>query len=49
MRTINFFKKKSFKINKLFPKIKLSSNFNVQNIRPLNTAASGDLSFFDSI
>ncbi len=49
MKKINFFKKKLIKISDLFPKEKFKDNISNYNIRPLNEAKSGDLTFFDSL
>ena len=47
MKSIFFFKKKSVKLKKLFPKIKITNNFRVDNIKSLSLAKKNDLSFFD--
>ena len=49
MKKINFFKKKLIKIRNLFPKEKFKDNNSNFNIRPLEEAKSGDLTFFDSL
>ena len=49
MKNINFFKKKLIKINKLFPKEKFYNNNFTNEIRTLEKANFGDLTFFDSI
>ena len=49
MRSINFFKKKVFKINKLFPKFGIKNTFTVKDIKPLDTSQNYDLTFFDNI
>tara|TARA_B100001093_G_scaffold516510_1_gene595452 strand:+ start:478 stop:1452 length:975 start_codon:yes stop_codon:yes gene_type:complete len=49
MKKINFFKRKLIKINVLFPKEKFDSNVSNFNIKPLNEAGFGDLTFFDSV
>ena len=48
MNSNSFFKKKTFKLNKIFPKIKLKKNFTVDGIRTLNSAKHNDITFFDS-
>ena len=49
MTTINFFEKKSLNIKKLFPKKKFNKDILVKNVKPLNFAQRGDLTFFESI
>jgi UDP-3-O-[3-hydroxymyristoyl] glucosamine N-acyltransferase len=49
MTTINFFEKKSLNIKKLFPKNKFNKDILVKNVKPLNFAQRGDLTFFESI
>jgi len=49
MKKINFFKRKLIKINVLYPKEKFDSNVSNFNIKPLNEAVFGDLTFFDSV
>ena len=46
---INFFQKKNIKIKKLFKDKKIKKDFTIKNIKPLTSAKSTDLSFFDSI
>ena len=48
MTTINFFEKKSLNIKKLFPKNKFNKDILVKNVKPLNFAQRGDLTFFES-
>jgi len=48
MNSNSFFKKKTFKLNQIFPKIKLKKNFTVNGIRTLNSAKHNDITFFDS-
>ena len=43
------FKKKKFKVKKLFPKIKINQDFYVNSIKPLHLAKKKDITFFDSI
>ena len=47
MKKINFFKKKLIKISILFPKEKFEKDVSNFNIKPLNEAGFGDLTFFD--
>ena len=49
MKKIEFFKKKSFLIKNLFPKLKIKNNFRVNGIRSLEKSKKNDLTFFDSI
>jgi UDP-3-O-[3-hydroxymyristoyl] glucosamine N-acyltransferase len=49
MKNINFFKKKLIKINKLFPKEKFYKINYINEIKTLEKASFGDLTFFDSI
>ncbi len=49
MKKIEFFKKKSFLIKNLFPKLKFKNNFKVNGIRSLEKSKKNDLTFFDSI
>tara|TARA_B100000575_G_C23117928_1_gene646497 strand:+ start:250 stop:1227 length:978 start_codon:yes stop_codon:yes gene_type:complete len=44
-----FFKKKNIKFNQLFPKLKFKQNFIVKDIRPINSASKGEITFFDSV
>ena len=44
-----FFKKTNFKLNKLFPKINIKKNFNINEVKTLKVAEKYDVSFFDSI
>ena len=48
MKKIEFFKKKSVSIDKLFPKKKFKKNFKLSGIKPLDKAGRFDLTFFDS-
>ncbi len=43
-----FFKKKNILIKKLYPKINFKKNFIVNNIKPLDQARYGDITFLDS-
>ncbi len=47
MSSIFFFKKKNIYLNKLFPKSKISSNFLIGNVKPLNQAKKNDITFLD--
>ncbi len=49
MKSINFFEKKDLKLSKVFPKIKFSKDTIVQDIKPLHTAKTNELTFFDNI
>ena len=49
MKKINFFKKKLIKKSSLFPKESFKDEFFNKDIKPLNEAKYGDLTFFDSI
>ena len=49
MKKVNFFKKKLIKISILFPKEKFENDVSNFNIKPLEEAGFGDLTFFDSI
>ena len=44
-----FFEKKTFKTDKIFPKVKFKKSFTVKNVQPLNRADQNDISFFESI
>ncbi|MDC0953022.1 UDP-3-O-(3-hydroxymyristoyl)glucosamine N-acyltransferase [Pelagibacteraceae bacterium] len=44
-----FFKKKKFKINDIFPDIKVRKNFIINDIKPLGLAKKNELSFLESI
>ncbi len=44
-----FFKKKKIKLDKIFPKIDIKSNFTVNNVKPLSSAKKNDLTFLDSV
>ena len=44
-----FFKKKKFKVKKLFPKIKINQDFYIDSVKPLHLAKKKDITFFDSI
>ncbi len=48
MRDINFFEKKLIKINKLFPNLKFKQNNFIKNIRIIEKAKKGDLTFLES-
>ena len=43
-----FFKKKTFKLSKIFSSHKFNKDFIINNVKPLNTANKNDLTFFDS-
>ncbi len=47
MKSICFFKKKNFLLKNLFPKNKISKNFIVGDVKPLDSAEKNDLTFFD--
>jgi UDP-3-O-[3-hydroxymyristoyl] glucosamine N-acyltransferase len=47
MNSICFFKKKKFLLKNLFPKNRISKNFVVSSVKPLNLAEKNDLTFFD--
>ena len=47
MKSIFFFKKKIIRLKKLFPKIKITKDINIQNVRSLSLAKKNDLTFFD--
>ncbi len=49
MKKINFFKKKLIKLSNLFPKEKFKNNTSNFDIKPLDEAKYGDITFFDSI
>ena len=49
MKKINFFKKKLIKLSNLFPNEKFKDDFFKNDIKSLNEANTGDLTFFDSI
>ena len=44
-----FFKKKSLKLNQVFPDNKKIENFIINEVKPLHLAKKNDLTFFDSI
>ena len=44
-----FFKKKSIKINNIFPKTVFKKKFIINDVKPLHLAKHSDLTFFDSI
>ena len=44
-----FFKKNKLKVKKLFPKIKINQDFDIDSIKPLHLAKKKDITFFDSI
>ena len=44
-----FFKKKNIQINQIFSKVKFKTNKTIRDVKTLNTANNGDLTFFDSI
>ena len=44
-----FFKKKNIKLSHLFPDKKLKINFQVNDIKPLQTAKKNEITFFDSV
>jgi len=43
-----FFSKKKYKFRKLFPNLKISKDFFVNDVKPLHLAQKNDISFFDS-
>ena len=43
-----FFKKKNIKLKKLFPNEKLTQDFQIKDVRPLDKAQKFDITFFDS-
>ena len=45
----NFFEKRKINIRKIFPKVKFTKDFIVQNVKPLKTANSNDITFLDTI
>ncbi len=49
MQSIFFFKKKKYKIQKIFPKVKVKKNFTIKSVSPLHSAQINDITFFDSI
>ena len=49
MTTNIFFEKKNIKINKIFPNHHFKDNFVVNSVKPLLTAGTKDITFFDSI
>ena len=49
MKTISFFKKKNLTLEKIFLKSKFKKNFTINSVKPLHTAQSKDLTFFDSL
>ena len=49
MKSNFFFKKKNFKLDKLFPNTKIEDNLLINDIKSLLDAKKTDLSFFDSI
>ena len=49
MKHISFFPKKNLKLKQIFPKSIIKNNFLVENVKPLISAKSKDLTFFDSI
>ena len=49
MKDINFFEKKKIKINKLFPRQIFKKNNFIKEIKVLEKAKKGDLTFFDSV
>ncbi len=44
-----FFKKKNFKIKKLFTNVEIKKDFNVNSVKPLHLANKTDITFLDSI
>ena len=49
MNSINFFKKKSLRASKLFPKVIFKKDNTIKNVKTLNIAGKNDLTFFESI
>ena len=49
MRSVSFFKNKSFLIKNLFQDLKSQKNIKINNIKTLKKAKKFDLTFFDSI
>ena len=49
MKSNFFFKKKKLKVKQIFPNIKLSDNFIINDIKPLNSANRNDITFFDTL
>ena len=49
MKKINFFKKKLIKIRSLFPNSNFKDDIFKNDIKPLDEAKSGDLTFFVSV
>ena len=49
MKPVNFFEKKNFKIQQLFPNNQFKKNRIIKDVRPLNNAGVNELTFFDSI
>ena len=49
MRENIFFRKKNIKLSKLFSNIDISSDFLINDIKPLHLAKKKDLTFFDSL
>ncbi len=49
MNSNSFFKKKNYKIKKLFSNIKVIQDFYVNSVKPLHLAGKKDITFFDSI
>ena len=48
--TVRFFiPKKNVKISQIFPNILLKNDFKINEIKPLHSARSSDLTFFDNI
>ena len=44
-----FFKKKNYKISKLFPKLSVEKDFVIKGVKTLERSGSNDLTFFDSL
>ena len=44
-----FFKKKNFKVKKLFPNVEIFQDFEINSVKPLHLASKKDVTFFDSI
>ena len=44
-----FFKKKNYKISKLFPKLSVEKDFVIKAVKTLERSGSNDLTFFDSL
>ncbi len=49
MKPVNFFEKKNFKIQQLYPNNQFKKNRTIKDVRPLNNAGVNELTFFDSV